>query len=165
MHAFFLLASAFAFPPGARGAGAAPEAAPFVHIQTDRPEYRLGETIWFRAHAPISGEVTVRLIDPAGTEVSKRSVKTGKGQSACGSFPLPKELAGGIFRLDARLGGLARHETRFEVHAVELPRALLDLTILGHVHGPERRMAGTPADVQPEPVLARPRRICLPTSN
>jgi len=57
---YLALVPATSFLPGLLAAGEVP----FVHLQTDRSSYRIGETIWFRAHTRGTEPVRLVAFDP-----------------------------------------------------------------------------------------------------
>src|SRR5262245_19613201 len=75
--------------------------APFVHLQPDRTSYRLGETVWFRAHSREGEPVEVRLIGPSGKEGARTVVTGSEPEPFCGKLLIPAGAEGGPFRLQA----------------------------------------------------------------
>ncbi len=100
----------------------------FAHVQTDKPQYRLGETIWYRIHqrTPIKG-ATVSLCRPDGTVAAKKT-------DADGSFPLTDDMPGGEWRLKVEASGELLHEIQVSVYDL-VPRVLdLGLVVLGDLN-------------------------------
>jgi hypothetical protein len=119
------------------------KASPFVHVQTDRPAYRIGEAIWFRAHALGAGPLDVRLLDPAGTEVGRWTGSPDADAAPGGALAIPRRLPGGVFRLEARIDDAAVHTVPVEVVDLALPKARLEMTVLGDLHLPGKQIGAS----------------------
>ena len=100
-----------------------------LYIQTDKPLYKPGETIWFKtwdlktrtftgAHAD---QITVELVSPKGTTVFQKRLRAAVG-SATNDFELSEELQGGEYTLRATTGDGQKVERPVIVSAYEAPR-------------------------------------------
>ncbi len=117
-------------------ATAAAEPTPFVHVQTDKPSYRLGETVWFRLHGERVPGLRVRLLGPQGTELAAVRPKA-KASPVETAFLLDPEWPGGPFTLVAEdAEGLRLHQQAVEVFDVAPPALLLSLRVLADSHLP-----------------------------
>jgi hypothetical protein len=121
--------------------GAAGGPGPFVHLQTDRPSYRLGETIWFRAHSPERTPVKLSLLSPEEKELERAVLDGAEEWPFSGRFMVPADAAGGTFHLEARVEGALVHRLPLEVYDIALPRLELELVILGEAHLPGKPVA------------------------
>jgi len=119
---------------GASGASRASDSV--VHLQPDRPEYRLGETLWYRAHTDSRSPLEVRWIGPHGELLASSAFDAVDERPSAGSFFVSPELEGGTFRLQARAGDRLAHEVSVDVYDSLLPELDLGLEILGDVHYP-----------------------------
>jgi hypothetical protein len=100
-----------------------------LYIMTDKPLYRPGETIWFRAWqvdtvlAPFgSGHgATVQLVDPRGGVAVEKRVKVELG-ALHNDIALPTDLAGGryILRVSSDLG--LAEDRALTISTYEVPR-------------------------------------------
>ena len=146
-----------------------------AHVTFDRPAYRAGEEVAFRAvvrgvgddggYAFTPGEAwRLEWSDPAGRVVAREDAALSARGTLAGRFRLPA---------DARIGrwGLAlvgpdgrRHQARFEVAAFVLPKAELTLTLEPPVAFPGERVVATAAAMRwyGAPLTAEPLRFVLP---
>lgn len=100
-----------------------------IYVMTDKPLYRPGETVWFRAWefdtalAAVDGAhgITVSLIDPRGSAVVSKRVEAAAG-TAANDIALEAGLAGGryIVRAVSDLGASEDHP--ITVSTYEVPR-------------------------------------------
>ncbi len=114
----------------------------FVHVQTDRPSYRVGETVWFRAHSRASGELTVRLLAPDGSEVERMAFDADQTRRA-GRFFVDDGVPGGTWLIEAVRGDRVAHSVPLEVFDLELPELDLSLSVLNDVHYAGERLTAT----------------------
>src|SRR5262249_53231112 len=81
-----------------------------IHIQTDKPLYKPGETIWVRVwdvttralsgkHA--SAGMYVELISPRGSQVAKKKVRESSGMGQI-DFALEAGIVGGEYKLKVK---------------------------------------------------------------
>lgn len=112
-------------------------AAPILHIQTDKPLYRLGETIWYRVHiaGKATGPLRLSLIDGDGNSLEDREL-SGAPESWTGSFFLSPKREGGAHRLVLTQGGRSAHAIPLEVYDLTEAKVKLSLTILARNHRP-----------------------------
>lgn len=106
------------------------------HLQTDKPAYRLGETLWWRAHVrpgPTPAAATVRLVGPTGATLAERALDVAAPH---GAFLIEREWPGGPFRVDLLLDGALAHSVSREVYDVVRPALDLSLRVLGELHEP-----------------------------
>lgn len=125
------------------------ESAPIsVFHSTDRPHYRPGETVYYRAlllnrseFTPVSDgtEVKLEIKGPSEDTLpgSERNTRTDKGV-ASGSFHLPDSLAGGRYTLDitSPQGTFDSATRSFQVHDFRVPRLKKELEFGRDSFGP-----------------------------
>jgi alpha-2-macroglobulin-like protein len=110
--------------------GERPSIAPVqLYTVTDRPLYRPGDTVWFRAWLLASGPLTAagggavraELVDPRGGTLIDKKLRV-EGGVVRNDLVLPADLVGGryVLRLTADHG--ARDEREIVVASYELPR-------------------------------------------
>lgn len=98
-----------------------------AHIQTDRPIYRPGQSMFFKAimrvtdgqgYKPISdSEFRVELRDPRDTILDIQNIKSNKIGSVEGRFDLPSEAGLGAYSLVFKRGELtAYHSTMVQAY-------------------------------------------------
>jgi hypothetical protein len=116
---------------------------PLVHIQTDRPSYRLGETIWYRVHTKSDAAISLRLLGARGERIEESTLEKKKKRPRAGRFFLSRDLRGGTYRLQARDGARLVHEVAIDVYDLELPSLELAIAILGEVHYPGEEIVAT----------------------
>ena len=148
---------------------------PRAHVTFDRPAYRAGEEVAFRAvvrgvgddggYAFTPGEAwRLEWSDPAGRVVAREDAALSARGTLAGRFRLPA---------DARIGrwGLAlvgpderRHQVRFMVAAFVLPKAELTLTLDPPVAFPGERVVATAVATRwyGAPLTDEPLRFVLP---
>jgi len=104
--------------------------APLVHLASDKPLYRPGETVWLRVTAldrlslrPRAGGLLARIVDPKGALVQALPAPLEEGVAAL-SWIVPEEAPGGEYALEVRDGGDAFTVERlpFEVRRYQPPR-------------------------------------------
>jgi hypothetical protein len=121
-----------------------------IHVQTDRPLYRPGETLWLRVWdlavrdlAPAAGEgVILQLVSPKGATVIERRVKLDHGVASA-DLELPADVPGGEYVLRAH--GLAGEsgERPVIVAGFESPRVKKKLEFLRKAYGPGDEVTAT----------------------
>ena len=112
-----------------------------TYIQTDKPLYQPGETIWFRADLrdaktlvggnPIG--VTVQLISPRGAVVSSKRVLAQSG-IARNDFALDAGIDGGEYTLQLQVNGITDTK-KIIVNTYEAPRLMKTLELLRKAYG------------------------------
>ncbi|WP_153558400.1 MG2 domain-containing protein [Roseimaritima sediminicola] len=119
-----------------------------TYLNTDRPVYRPGETIYFRSltlnRKTFFGEYTLpvryRLLDPAETAVPGTTIEgvTERGVGN-GAVTLPEDIAGGTYTLVASsLDGVFPEErTTIEIRQYRLPRFKHELRFHQRSYGPD----------------------------
>ena len=136
-----------------------------TRLTFDQPEYRPGETVYYRSlilsrfglAADRALPVQFEVLDPAGAALGGSQLEgvTDHGVGN-GAFPLPKELAGGRYTLVARSldDAFAEQRQTFLVHRSHVPRLQKDLEFLRDHYAPAdtvtadflaRRANGSPA--------------------
>lgn len=116
---------------------------PLVHIQTDRPSYRLGETVWYKVHTSATRPVIVRLLGVDGEEVERKVFPAGEDRRLAGRFFLWEKLSGGVFLIEASIDDCPVHQIPLEVYDLTLPELDLSLFILGEMHYPGQSVTAT----------------------
>ena len=121
-------------------------AAQQIYVMTDKPLYRPGETIWFRAWevdtslAMIKGDhgVTVQLVDPRGGIAIEKRVQSRTG-SAHNDLALPTSLAGGryLVRVTSDAGGSEDRAVTISTYEVPRLKQTLEFARRGYAAGDE----------------------------
>jgi hypothetical protein len=121
------------------------------YIAVDKPLYKPGETIWFRAFdltsANLAGVekdiVTFKLVSPRGSAVAERRVLVENGATA-NDFQLPYGMAGGEYTLVAETdSGLMKTERKVIVSSYQPPRIKKKLEFLRKAYGPGDTVTAT----------------------
>jgi hypothetical protein len=105
-----------------------------VHVMTDRPLYRPGQTVQFRSvmlrrtdESPIDGRPGRWVVtDPLGHEVLSERATAGAWGVAANSFPLDADAPQGVWRV-AWVSGADRDTVSFDVRPFQLPRFSVEL--------------------------------------
>jgi len=112
-----------------------------IYLHTDKPFYKPGEDIWFKAYAvngtdhtaqPVSHVLYVELINPRGN-VEKSLTLFLKDGGTYGDFHLDESVPGGLYRIRAytqwmkNFGEAAFFEKELMVQKVLTPRLLMKL--------------------------------------
>ncbi len=128
-----------------------------LHLSTDKPYYRPGETVYLRGvlldaftQAPI-GTVNeppclVEVRSPKGDIVTQAHVGFGGGEAALGfAWGVPAEQAGGEYRLVAKpaWSGYPEAETTFIVRSYRAPRLKTELDLARKAYGPGDEVTAT----------------------
>lgn len=124
-------------------------AAPFAHVQTDKPVYRLGDTAWVRVHQRDASGLTLTLEGPGGP-VPVALTRAGEG-----SLFLDPARPGGACELVARsAAGEVLHRLPLEVYDLRARQLDLSLRILGEFvyPGEEVRAAFFARDLEGRPL-------------
>lgn len=123
----------------------APVVAPLVHVQTDKPSYRIGDTVWFRVHATPGApdKIEVELRRENGLKIASKAGSTRPDQAFEGSFAIPEELPGGTWKIVATSGERVLHEVSLEVYDVSVRTFDLELTVLGDFAYPGEDVTAT----------------------
>ncbi|HEY8025095.1 MAG TPA: MG2 domain-containing protein [Burkholderiaceae bacterium] len=113
------------------------------YLQTDKPLYRPGESVWFKTWELAAGSLTdktraqemnVELISPKGAVVMKRRVHVAGGSSS-GDFDLPEGAQGGEYVLRATAWNGQRFERNIIVSVYEAPRIKKTLEFVRKSYG------------------------------
>ena len=113
-------------------------------VMTDKPLYRPGEVVWFRAFelqaktlAAMTADhgVTFQLFDPSGSKVMEKRVLSQAGVAA-NDFELPASIAGGKYRLRAASDLGAEGEREITVSVYELPQVKKSLEFVKKSYRP-----------------------------
>ncbi|MEM7372831.1 MAG: MG2 domain-containing protein [Bacteroidota bacterium] len=128
-----------------------------VYVQTDKPFYKPGETIWFSAYmrdgidftaSDVSDVLRVELLNPKGTIEQEYQLQVSEGATK-GDFNIPEAAAGGLYKLKVYTNWQkndprpAIFEKELQVQAVVLPRLKMKLDF-------EREAYGAGAEVTAE---------------
>lgn len=108
-----------------------------VHVQIDKPMYRLGETVWYRLHSTQTfkgKKYTVELRDGAGIVAATKSFKGHKSPS--GSFLISKKWLGGSYHLVAKEDNKVVHQAPLRVYDLQTPELRLSLQLIGDYYHP-----------------------------
>lgn len=111
-----------------------------LYTYTDRPLYRPGQTVYFRALVrdqttltppPVGSRVSLSITAPNGDPLSEQTLTTSAFGSVHGEFQLPEEAPLGSYGLDWQVlgsGGISREYTSFQVEAYRKPE--FEVTVL-----------------------------------
>lgn len=112
-----------------------------TYIQTDKPLYQPGETVWFRADlrtaktlagvAPVG--VQIQLISPRGAIVGTKRVLAQAG-IAKNDFALDPNIEGGEYTIELAYGSV-KDTKKFIVNTYEAPRLMKTLEMLRKAYG------------------------------
>ena len=114
-----------------------------IHIQTDKPLYKPGETIWLKVWdvtaRALSGShggrgMHVELISPRGSQVMKRKVREQGGMGQV-DLPLGDGMAGGEYTLRVLTLDGIKHERPVVVASYEQPRLKMQLEFVRKAYG------------------------------
>jgi MG2 domain-containing protein len=113
-----------------------------TYIQTDKPLYQPGETVWFRADVraartlvggvPVG--VTMQLLSPRGAIVATKRTLAQNGV-ARNDFALGADLAGGEYTLQLVSDSGATDTRKIIVNTYEAPRLMKTLELLRKAYG------------------------------
>ncbi|HET7501768.1 MAG TPA: MG2 domain-containing protein [Kofleriaceae bacterium] len=113
-----------------------------TYIQTDKPQYQPGETVWFRADLraaktllgglPVG--VTVQLVSPRGAVVATKRTLAQNGV-ARNDFALDPAIEGGEFTIQLSSDTGARDFRKIIVNTYEAPRLMKTLELLRKAYG------------------------------
>jgi len=121
-----------------------------VYMQTDKPLYMPGETIWFQVYAVNTKDskpseqsdiIHVQLINPKGGIEQEMKIILDKG-SAGGDFNLNSSIAGGLYKLKAYTSwqynekDILTFEKEIQIQQVILPRLKMKLDFEKKAYGP-----------------------------
>lgn len=118
------------------------------YVQTDKPLYRPGETIWLRVWALQSrdlasgttGDVHLKLISPKGAPVIEKRLRGADGTAS--DFELPADVSGGEYKIVATASGITV-ERPIVVATYEPPRLRQKLEFVRRAYGPGDRVEAT----------------------
>jgi hypothetical protein len=121
-----------------------------TYIQTDKPLYQPGETIWFRADLrwakTLAGGtptgITMQLVSPRGSVVASKRVLSQAGV-ARNDFPLDASIEGGEYTLQLVADNGARDERKIVVNTYEAPRLMKTLELTRKAYGAGDAVAAT----------------------
>ncbi len=144
---------------------------PLVHLSTDKPAYRPGETVFLRglfldrlSLAPREGQYRLRVVDGKGVEQIGSSFQTQQGVAAS-TWPIPPNAVGGEYAFEVRDGAdeFAVERQTFLVRRYQPPRLKKELDLDRETYAPgahgsaelavERAEGGIPAGAVVEATL------------
>ncbi len=113
-----------------------------LYLQTDKPLYRPGETIWFKAwdlnarslKGANIGNIIIELVSPKGATVLKKKLQASSN-GAGNDFELPSAAQGGEYTLRATAADGVRVERALIVSAYEAPRLQKKLEFIKKAYG------------------------------
>ncbi len=122
-----------------------------IHIQTDKPLYKPGETVWVRVWdvttRALSGQhqsqgMHVELLNPRGAQVAKRKVRenAGAGQT---DFALDAGIVGGEYKLKVKTFDGVQEERPLIVSTYDPPKLKLKLEFVRKAYGPGDEVSAT----------------------
>ena len=128
-----------------------------VHIQTDKPLYKPGETIWLKvwdltaralaADTKATG-MFVELVSPKGAVTLKRKIKEQRGMAQA-DFPLPANIVGGEYTLRVRTLDGVKSDRPVIVSTYEAPRLKMQLEFVKKAYGGGDEVTATIAVKRP----------------
>ena len=113
-----------------------------TYIQTDKPLYQPGETIWFRADVRATktlvggppGGITMQLVSPRGAVIATKRVLV-QGGVARNDFALPPDIEGGEYTLQLTADTGGSDARKVIVNTYEAPRLMKTLELLRKAYG------------------------------
>lgn len=112
-----------------------------AYIQTDKPLYQPGESIWVRLDLRATGTLvganagaTLDLVAPRGATVSQKHVYASLGVAQA-DFELPGTLEGGEYTLQVTLDDGSRDTRKIVVNTYEAPRLKKSVELLRKAYG------------------------------
>ncbi|MDF1562889.1 MAG: MG2 domain-containing protein [Deltaproteobacteria bacterium] len=122
-----------------------------IYIQTDKPLYKPGETIWVKSWDLMTSTLAgaahnqgsyYELVSPKGAVVLKKRVLSEGGLSS-NDFELPAEVQGGEYKLRVRAFDGSMAERTIIVSTYEPPRIKKKLEFLRKAYGPGDSVAAS----------------------
>ncbi|MBA3455366.1 MAG: hypothetical protein H0T42_19900 [Deltaproteobacteria bacterium] len=113
-----------------------------TYIQTDKPLYQPGETVWFRADVRLARTmvggppmgVTVQLVSPRGAIIATKRVLAQNGV-ARNDFALADEIEGGEYTIQLSPDSGGTDTKKIIVNTYEAPRLMKTLELLRKAYG------------------------------
>jgi hypothetical protein len=113
-----------------------------TYLQTDKPLYQPGETIWFRADVRATrtlvggppGGVTMQLVSPRGAVIATKRVLAQNGV-ARNDFALAADIEGGEYTLQMIADQGGTDTKKVIVNTYEAPRLMKTLELLRKAYG------------------------------
>ncbi|MEM6533875.1 MAG: MG2 domain-containing protein [Myxococcota bacterium] len=113
-----------------------------VYLQTDKPLYKPGETVWFRSWALNTKTLTPRstqshtfeLVSPKGSTVLTKRVKADSGVPS-NDFDIPESVQGGLYKIRVRTSDGLTGEREIVVSTYEAPRIKKKLEFMRKAYG------------------------------
>lgn len=113
-----------------------------TYIQTDKPLYQPGETIWFRADVRATKTLvggppvglTLQLLSPRGAIVAQKRVLAQNGV-ARNDFQLAPEIEGGEYTIQLASDNGAAETKKIVVNTYEAPRLMKSLEFVRKAYG------------------------------
>lgn len=121
------------------------------YIQTDKPIYKPGETVWVKAWdlttRAFSGQhntagMYVELISPRGAQVAKKKVRENAGMAQA-DFELAAGIAGGEYTLRVKTLDGKTAERPIVIASYEPPRLKMKLEFVRKAYGPGDEVSAT----------------------
>ena len=124
-----------------------------AHLSIDKPLYKPGETVYGRAavldafsHEPVkkAGALTFEVRSPKGDVVHTSTGQVEDGVAPF-SFDVPKDIAGGSYKLVAKFAGNThpKGERKFDIRAFRVPRLKSELEFVKKAYGPGDTVVAT----------------------
>lgn len=112
------------------------------YIQTDKPLYQPGETIWLRVDVRATKDMsagpptgmTLQLVSPRGSQVATKRVLAQNG-IARNDLPLPSDMEGGEYTLNVISDDGTTDSKKLVVNTYEAPRLQKSLELLRKAYG------------------------------
>ena len=122
-----------------------------IHIQTDKPLYKPGETVWVRVWdvttRALSGKhpnvgMHVELINPRGAQIAKKKVRENSGSGQV-DFALDGGIVGGEYKLKVKTFDGEAEERPLIISTYEPPKLKLKLEFVRKAYGPGDEVSAT----------------------
>ena len=122
-----------------------------IHIQTDKPLYKPGETVWVRVWdvttKALSGKhpgagMHVELINPRGAQIAKKKVREAGGSGQI-DFALDGGIVGGEYKIKVKTFDGVQDERPLIVSTYEPPKLKLKLEFVRKAYGPGDEVTAT----------------------
>lgn len=122
-----------------------------IHITTDKPLYKPGETIWLSTWdlrlrdldgAPVSSDATLELVSPKGATVIEKRLRREAGRAEA-DLDVPRGVPGGEYLVRLTAADGVSEERPVIVAAYEAPRVKKKLEFVRKAYGPGDEVSAT----------------------
>ncbi|MBI5511735.1 MAG: A-macroglobulin complement component [Deltaproteobacteria bacterium] len=115
-----------------------------THVSTDKPIYKIGETVYVRAVTlkagsrepwPAGAWIPVQIKGPKGDVIASGGANSQEGVTAF-AWPVPEGLAGGEYSVTVTPTGMSPAERKFDVRVYRAPRLKSQIQFARDGYGP-----------------------------